>query len=154
MTDKRITIATLLILVGLSLLLARAAEPPTAGIPVAAERPRLIVLTDIGGGDPDDQQSLIRLMVHSNEFDIEGLIASAPTLDELKATGIKPQLIREIVDAYGQVRENLARHADGFPETARLREVIKSGNPKRGRDVIGEGQIGRASCRERVLRRV
>ena len=28
---------------------------------VAAERPRLAVLTDIGG-DPDDQQSLIRLM--------------------------------------------------------------------------------------------
>jgi hypothetical protein len=36
----------------------------------AAERPRLAVLTDIGG-DPDDQQSMIRLMVYANEFDIE-----------------------------------------------------------------------------------
>ena len=46
----------------------------------AAERvppkPRLLVLTDIGG-DPDDQQSRIRLMTYANEFEIEGQIASA-----------------------------------------------------------------------------
>jgi len=41
-----------------------------------ADRPRLCVLTDIGG-DPDDQQSMVRLMVYANEFEIEGLIASA-----------------------------------------------------------------------------
>jgi hypothetical protein len=35
----------------------------------AAERPRLAVLTDIGG-DPDDQQSLVRLMVYANESQI------------------------------------------------------------------------------------
>ena len=40
----------------------------------AGERPRLLVLTDIGG-DPDDQQSMIRLMVYANEFVIEGLAA-------------------------------------------------------------------------------
>ncbi len=128
---------------------------PAATIAAPTDRPRLIVLTDIGGGDPDDQQSMIRLMLHSNEFDIEGLIASAPTLDELKATGTKPQLIREIVDTYGQVRENLARHAEGFPETTRMREVIKSGNPKRGRDAIGEGHDTEGSrwivtCAERT----
>ena len=42
----------------------------------AAERPRLAVLTDIGG-DPDDQQSMVRLMVYANEFEIEALVASA-----------------------------------------------------------------------------
>ena len=36
----------------------------------AADKPCLLVLTDIGG--PDDQQSMIRLMVHANEFEIEG----------------------------------------------------------------------------------
>ncbi len=36
----------------------------------AGAKPRLIVLTDIGG-DPDDQQSMIRLMLYSNEFEIE-----------------------------------------------------------------------------------
>jgi len=39
--------------------------------PAAAARPRLAVLTDIGG-DPDDRQSLVRLMVYANEFEIEG----------------------------------------------------------------------------------
>ena len=33
------------------------------------------VLTDIGA-DPDDQQSMIRLMVYANEFDSELLIAT------------------------------------------------------------------------------
>ena len=42
----------------------------------AAQPPRLLVTTDIGG-DPDDQQSLVRLMVYANEFDLEGIITSA-----------------------------------------------------------------------------
>jgi len=55
-----------------------------AGTREAPGKPRLIVLTDIGG-DPDDQQSMIRLMAFANEFEIEGLIASASgTPAELK----------------------------------------------------------------------
>jgi hypothetical protein len=97
------------------------------------------VLTDIGG-DPDDQQSLIRLLVHSNEFEIEGLIATASgTPGELKEAVTKPHLIRELVEAYGQVQDNLARHADGFPPADELLQVVRSGNPKRGREFIGEG---------------
>ena len=77
----------------------------------AAERPRLAVLTDIGG-DPDDQQSLIRLMVYANELEIEALIATASgTPGELKEATTQPDLIREIVDAYGQVRPALEAHA-------------------------------------------
>ena len=103
------------------------------------QKPRLVVLTDIGG-DPDDQQSMIRLMVYSNEFDIEGLIASGSgTPGELKKAVIKPQLICEIVEAYGRVRDNLAQHADGYPTADHLLARIKSGNPQRGLDVIGEG---------------
>lgn len=40
-------------------------------------RPRLIIETD-AGGDPDDEQSLVRFLVYANEFDIEGLIANRP----------------------------------------------------------------------------
>src|SRR5687768_12593683 len=94
-----------------------------------AERPRLLVLTDIGG-DPDDQQSMIRLMVYANEFEIEGLVATASgTPGELKTAITRPDLIREIVTAYGEVRPNLVRHAGGWPETADLLRLIKSGNP-------------------------
>ncbi|PHQ37005.1 DUF1593 domain-containing protein [Rhodopirellula bahusiensis] len=105
----------------------------------ANDRPRLFVLTDIGG-DPDDQQSLIRLMVYCNEFQVEGLVASASgTPGELKVATTKPELIREIVSAYGNVRENLARHAKGWPETKSLLDVIRSGNPQRGLEYIGKG---------------
>lgn len=105
---------------------------------MAAERPRLVVLTDIGG-DPDDQQSMIRLMLYANEFEIEGLIASASgTPGELKKEITQPQLIRDIIGAYAKVLPNLRRHADGWPEAETLLERVKSGNPKRGRANIGE----------------
>jgi hypothetical protein len=107
---------------------------------ITSGKPRLIILTDIGG-DPDDQQSMVRLMTYANEFEIEGLIASASgTPGELKEKVTRPQLIREIVEAYGRVRDNLARHADGYPTAPYLRERIKSGNPNRSLDAIGEGQ--------------
>lgn len=59
------------------------------------------------------------------------------------------------MDAYGQVRNNLVRHSEGFPETAKLRDAIKSGNPKRGCDVIGEehdteGSRWIVSCADRA----
>lgn len=101
-------------------------------------KPRLLVLTDIGG-DPDDQQSMIRLMTYANEFEIEGLIASAGgTPMELKADIIHPELIREIVEAYGKVQPNLLLHRPDYPQVGRLLERIKSGNPRRGIKNIGK----------------
>ena len=41
--------------------------------PFAKER--LLVLTDIGN-EPDDAQSLVRLLTYANHFDIEGLVAT------------------------------------------------------------------------------
>lgn len=101
-------------------------------------RPRLLVLTDIGG-DPDDQQSMIRLMLYSNEFDIEGLIATAAGIPgELKDPITRADLIRQIVQAYGKVQPNLARHDERFPPGEKLLELIKSGNKHRGQNFIGE----------------
>ena len=108
-------------------------------------RPRLIVLTDIGG-DPDDQQSMVRLMTYSNEFEIAGLIASASgTPGELKKDTVRPDLIREIVDAYAQVRGNLVRHAEGYPEAKTLLATIKSGNRKRGVENVGKDKSSEGS---------
>lgn len=105
----------------------------------ALERPRLCVLTDIGA-DPDDQQSMIRLMVYTNEFEIEGLIATASgTPGDQKEATIRFDLIREIISAYGKVRPNLAHHAEGWPAVEQLAQCIKSGNPRRGREQIGDG---------------
>jgi hypothetical protein len=102
-----------------------------------AERPRLAVLTDIGA-DPDDQQSMIRLMVYANEFDLELLIATgAGARDEPAKAVTRPELIRQIVDAYGQVLPNLQRHATGWPAAESLRDLVVSGNPLRGRQYVG-----------------
>jgi len=116
--------------------------------------PRLLVLTDIGG-DPDDQQSMIRLMLHANEFEIEGLLASASgTPGELKQPVTRPDLIREIIEAYGTVQPRLAKHAAGYPEAAALRRRVKSGNPQRGLSAIGadhdtEGSAWIIQCADR-----
>lgn len=119
------------------LIVAALAAPSFAR--AATPRPRLLVLTDIGG-DPDDRQSMMRLLVHSNEFDIEGLVASASgTPGELKERVTKPQLIRETIEAYAKVLPNLRKHASGFPGAESLLAVVKSGNPNRGRDFIGDG---------------
>src|SRR5436305_13633868 len=95
---------------------------------VAADKPRLLVLTDIGE-DPDDQQSMIRLMVHANEFDIEGLIATASgTPGKKDPEVVRPQLIREIVEAYGKVQPSLVKHHADSPEATKLLYCIKSGH--------------------------
>jgi hypothetical protein len=123
---------TLTRLLSLAILLA------AAPLSFAAGKPRLIVLTDIGG-DPDDQQSMIRLMHYVNEFDIEGLIASAAgTPGELKKETVRPELIREIVEAYGKVQPNLRLHDPDFPEAKTLLARIKSGNPNRGVKNLGD----------------
>src|ERR1051326_7444736 len=91
----------------------------------ADERPRLAVLTDMGG-DPDDQQSLIRLMVYANEFEIEALIATASgTPGELKKATTRPDLILEIIGGYEKVLSNLQRHATGWPKPDQLRQRVK-----------------------------
>ncbi len=109
------------------------------------EKPLLIVTTDIGG-DPDDQQSLTRLLVYSNEFDIRGLIASASgTPGELGTDTVKDQLIRDYIQAYAAVYDRLLEHATGYPNPDSLLARVKSGNPKRGEGHIGEGQDSEGS---------
>jgi Protein of unknown function (DUF1593) len=52
----------------------------TLAIPAAAapNKARVIVLSDIGN-EPDDQMSLVRFLLYSNEFDVEGLVATTST---------------------------------------------------------------------------
>jgi len=104
-----------------------------------APRPRLAVMTDIGV-DPDDQQSLVRLMVYANEFEIEALIAtSSGTPGELQEQVTRVDLIHRTIDAYAEVLPNLERHAAGWPSAEALRDVVRTGNRLRMREHIGPG---------------
>lgn len=102
----------------------------------AAEKPRLIVLTDISN-EPDDEESLVRLLVYSNEFDLEGIVA---TTSVWLKNRVRPDLIRQAVEAYGKVRSNLLLHAPGFPDASTLLARIKTGSAEFGMTGVGEGK--------------
>ena len=125
-----------------ALLAASCAAPipqePSAAAPgqTSGERTRVLVLTDIGN-EPDDAQSMVRFLLYANEFDLEGLVATTSTWQR---TLIQPELIRERVEAYGEVRDNLLAHAPGYPATAELLALIKSGRPEYGFAAVGEGK--------------
>ncbi len=108
---------------------------------IKAEKQRVIVLTDISN-EPDDEESLVRFLVYSNEYDVEGLIATTSVW--LKGT-VRPERIQERVEAYGQVRDNLLKHASGYPTKEHLLSVIKAGRPEFGMDGVGEGKSSEGS---------
>src|SRR4051812_45857800 len=130
------TVARKLAVGFVSLLPALGVGPSAQADDRPQERPRVLVLTDIGN-EPDDSQSMVRFLLYSNEFDVEGLVAT--TSKHLKGRVI-PRMIAERVDAYGEVRDNLARHAEGYPTGAYLRERIKSGCPEFGMAGVGPGK--------------
>jgi hypothetical protein len=98
-----------------------------------AGKPRVVVLTDMGN-EPDDQMSFVRLMLYSNEFDLEALIATTSTWQKNK---VQPDTMRRIVAAYGEARTNLLKHATGWPEAARLDAMVNSGQPAYGMAAVG-----------------
>jgi hypothetical protein len=101
----------------------------------AATTPRLIVITDIGT-EPDDLQSLVRLLVYANDLDIEGLIAS--TSRHLR-NRVHPELIERRIGAYGEVLPNLRVHDSDYPEAEALRAVVRASDPLYGMDGVGKG---------------
>ena len=104
-------------------------------------RLRIIVLTDIGN-EPDDSESMVRFLLYSNEFDVEGLIASTSTWLRNK---VHAELITERVHAYGRVLSNLRVHAAGYPDATYLLDRIKEGRAAYGMSGVGRGRDTDAS---------
>ena len=86
----------------------------TCGSLLAADKPRVLVLTDIEN-EPDDAMSMVRFLTYSNQWDVEGLVATTSVHQKDK---IAAGRIREIVEAYGKVRDNLETHEPGYPTAA------------------------------------
>ncbi len=100
------------------------------------EKTRLFVLTDIEN-EPDDAQSMVRLLTYADHFEIEGLVATTSIWMQNKVADWR---IHEIVDAYGLVRENLQVHEKGYPEASVLKSVIKKGRSEFGMVGVGAGK--------------
>jgi hypothetical protein len=104
-------------------------------------RHRLVVLTDIEA-DPDDSQTLVRLLLYSNEIDIEGLIATTSTHQRER---VAPETVHRIIDAYAKVQPNLLRHDPGFPGADHLHAIVKQGLPVYGMEAVGKGHDSEGS---------
>ena len=101
-----------------------------------AGKPRMVVLSDIGN-EPDDQMSFVRLMVYSNDIDLEGLVATTSTWQR---AATHPETMLAIEEAFGQVRPNLLKNANGWPTAATLKAITKPGQPGYGMAATGEGK--------------
>jgi hypothetical protein len=88
----------------------------------ANERLRMIVETD-AGGDPDDEQSLVRFLLYSNEWDVEGIICNRPRARD--GENLNPErtglgIVQALVKAYGACYPNLVKHDRRYPTSQYL----------------------------------
>lgn len=118
---------------------ASAGSGTTVGPDKEVKKPRVIVMTDFPPldvipvkasygppekrSDPDDVQSMVRFLLYTNEFDVEGLIASAGT----RAYVARKQNILDMLNIYDQVDENLRQHDPRYPTADQLRWVTWQG---------------------------
>ena len=103
------------------------------------DKPAVIVLTDIGG-DPDDEQSLVRFLLYSDMFAVKAICATSRLGH---GQDIKPEIIRKQIEAYGKVHANLILHSKDYPSTDYLLSIIKEGQGNH-RD-FGDGFDSQAS---------
>lgn len=115
------------------------------------ERPRILITSDIGGTDPDDNQSMMHYLLYSNEFDCEGLISS-PSFGD----GNKSEILR-MIDLYEQDLPKLKEHnaearapKSYYPSPDYLRSITKQGRhgsaPLAGYDTPTEGSEWIVRC--------
>ena len=96
---------------------------------------------------------MVRFLLYTNEFDVEGLVASAGTFANIA----KKQNILDILNLYDKVDENLRRHDRRYPTAGRLRSATWEGRPgswgapsvgttaKPLEEILGEGKDSEAS---------
>jgi hypothetical protein len=155
---------------------AQGVNPGTAGGPEPVAVPRVVVSTDfppldvipVKGvtpgdppakcSDPDDVQSMVRFLLYANEFEVEGLVASAGTF----ANVARKQNLLDLLDRYDQVDENLRRQDSRYPTADKLRARTWQGRDgtwgapavgtttRRLEDIFGDGKDSEAS--EAIIR--
>ena len=105
------------------------------------DKPRIIVLTDIEN-EPDDAESLVRFLTYSNQFDVEGIIATTSVWLRDKTAEWR---IHEILEAYKEVQPMLLKHEEGYPSYEELLDRTRVGIPEYGMNGVGEGKDSEGS---------
>ncbi len=121
-------------------------------------KPRMVVLTDISTWEPDDMESMIRLLVHADLFEIEGLVYTTGwSLETTRDDFI--DLIHDAINAYEKDSPNLLKRSNQnehiesetqqkigyWPSPKYLRDRTLFGSKKRGFEHIGENNISPGS---------
>ncbi len=115
-------------------------------------KPRVVVLTDVSTWETDDSESLVRLLVHADLLEIEGLVFTTgwslgTTRDDFL------DLIHKPINAYEKDLPNLRKRSGQdrhmrdesrqnigyWPSPQYLRDRTMFGSRKRGAEHIGEG---------------
>lgn len=97
-------------------------------------QPQVFILSDISN-EPDDTMSFIRLLLHSDQYNITGMTAVTSTW--LNSSTFPDQILNTTT-AYGLVVDNLNTHSAGnFPTAEYLASIVKSGQPVYGTAAIG-----------------
>ena len=139
-------------LIALLIFISGFSKAQTPAKPIGQLKPRIVVLTDIAPIDiePDDMESMIRLMAHADLFEIEGLVAGTGWSDY----GDKehPEIIHEVINAYEKDLPNLQKRSGQktflanqeqqalgyWPSPAYLRTRTVLGSTKMGVAALGE----------------
>lgn len=113
------------------------------------QRTRLIVLADMGN-EPDEMQQMIHMVMCSNEFEPEGLIAVTgkwlqPGMHDKYRWVTHPELFHEIIDAYAKVYPQLQKHAKGWHTPEYLHSIVAAGQAGYGIADVGAGNASEGS---------
>jgi hypothetical protein len=124
----------------------------------AGLKPRLVVLTDISPADcePDDQESLVRLLAYADRFEIEGLIAGSgwnSSSGDYPAAWMR--VLEATIDAYEKDLPNLMKRSRQrsflYPESEAKPQKLgywPSAGYLRARTMLGSLKLGFAQLGE------
>src|SRR5262245_55283454 len=110
------------------------------------DRLRVIIETD-AGGDPDDEQSLVRFLLYANEFDVVAIICTRPKARDKE--NVNPErtglgIVRRLLKAYGEVHPALVQHDRRYPALQDLWARTHAGYAVGGKADEGVNAIMRA----------
>ena len=111
------------------------------------QRQRVLVSTDIGGTDPDDNQSMAHMLMYTDRFNLEGIVSS-PSF----GNGSKEEILR-MIDLYEKDLPVLGKHISGLMSPDSLRAITRQGRrgaaPYRGYTTPTEGSEWIVECARR-----
>ncbi|KJD34775.1 signal peptide protein [Tamlana nanhaiensis] len=97
-------------------------------------KPRVIVTSD---GEIDDECSMVRFLLYTNEWDVEGIITSSSQYHWRGHKWAGDDWVEQYLDTYGQVYSNLVKHDKAYPSPEYLKSIAFLGNV----DAEGEMEI-------------